>query len=497
LARFAAALVDPARAGVGDSLRIGQVEAPANNQEEKRMKKFSIGAAISAAALVLAPVASADGSEALGPPSVPVASGTGIAVGGVGMQNAPGTPKSFTVTVPSGALVKQVLLYWEGHWTDHGPYWGNVPQVDGDDTISVNGNPVTGTRIGGSTAFFVQFAGAVTGTEKFVTYRADITGLGLVGPGATSLTISDMLFRSNHPFGFPFLYGNDGAGVVVVYDAGGSAATIAVRDGLDLAYFGFAAPLDTTVPRTFSFPASTVSRSATLATLVGSAEGVDLPSPRPNQLVVTFAPVGGTTVVNNPWGSNQGGEFDVVTHPLTVPAGASSITVQGLSAGAVGRPASFAWNVAALSVSAPPAAHTLGFWMNWSSCSGGNQAPILDQTIAAAGGSVAIGDLDVATCDVAVRILGKRDVVTGANRASDAAYNLAAQLLAAKLNVVAGAGTCATATSAIASAQSLLAGIDFTGTGAFLPSGGPPPPERTQANNLASTLDDYNNGLVC
>ena len=38
----------------------------------------------------------------------------------------------------------------------------------------------------------MQFAGAVDGTEKFVTYRADITRLRLVSAGANTLTISDM-----------------------------------------------------------------------------------------------------------------------------------------------------------------------------------------------------------------------------------------------------------------------------------------------------------------
>ena len=43
--------------------------------------------------------------------------------------------------------------------------------------------------------------------------------------------------------------------------------------------------------------------------------------------------------------------------------------------------------------------------------------------------------------------------------ASDPAYGLAAQLLAAKLNVVAGAGTCSGATAAMASGQTLLSAI--------------------------------------
>jgi hypothetical protein len=128
------------------------------------------------------------------------------------MQENPDTPGSFSVNVPAGATVTQVLLYWEGHWTDHEEHWANEPQVDGDAFVTVNGTAVSGTKIGGSTAFFTQSVGAVEGTEKFVAYRADITELNLVGAGATLLTVDDMLFRSNFPNSWPWNQGNDGAG---------------------------------------------------------------------------------------------------------------------------------------------------------------------------------------------------------------------------------------------------------------------------------------------
>ena len=148
-------------------------------------------------------------------------------------------------------------------------------------------------------------------------------------------------------------------------------------------------------------------------------------------------------------------------------------------------------------------ARTIGYWQNWSSCSAGNQAPVLDQTLGSfpvgAGQTVAgvyIGDLYVSTCTAAVRILKKSDVVSGGNRANDGAYGLAAQLLAAELNVQNGADTCSAVTTAIADAQDLLGDIDFTGTGSFLPpnsSGG----TRAEALALASTLDEYNNSNLC
>ena len=70
---------------------------------------------------------------------------------------------------------------------------------------------------------------------------------------------------------------------------------------------------------------------------------------------------------------------------------------------------------------------------------------------------------------------------------------MAAQLLAAKLNVTAGAGTCSAATTAIADGQALLVAIAFDGlTHARMTSA-----QTTQANTLATTLDRYNNGLLC
>jgi hypothetical protein len=142
---------------------------------------------------------------------------------------------------------------------------------------------------------------------------------------------------------------------------------------------------------------------------------------------------------------------------------------------------------------------TIGFWKNWASCSGskGGQKPVLDQTLASfpiASGQtthgVVIGKLYVDTCAEAVAILNKTDL-SGKKQSSDAAYNLAAQLLAAKLNVQAGAGVCGPVTIAIAQAQALLYTINFNGTGTYLKKMSPT--QAALANCLATWLDDYNN----
>jgi hypothetical protein len=151
-------------------------------------------------------------------------------------------------------------------------------------------------------------------------------------------------------------------------------------------------------------------------------------------------------------------------------------------------------------------ARTIGFWKNWTSCDGkGNQAPVLDETLQAAGGRIQLGDFAVSidyVCQVAVDVLDKRDiddpalVADGKKKAGDAAYGLAAQLLAAKLNVAATAGTCTALIDAIADADALLAAEGFDGTGNYLKGGNNAALSAT-ATELASVLDDYNNNLLC
>ena len=157
----------------------------------------------------------------------------------------------------------------------------------------------------------------------------------------------------------------------------------------------------------------------------------------------------------------------------------------------------------------PPSgdARTIGYWKNWSECSGGNQynkalaRNELNTTLnfylptGLQNSIYPFGDIaGPLTCTQAVRLLGKSDMNSGKKQASDPAYNLAAQLLAAKLNLAA-TGACADAVTAINAAQALLAAIDFTGTGTY--KNKMSPAQVTQANTLARTLDDFNNNLLC
>jgi hypothetical protein len=97
-------------------------------------------------------------------------------------------------------------------------------------------------------------------------------------------------------------------------------------------------------------------------------------------------------------------------------------------------------------------------------------------------------------CEAAHAILDKRDVDSGRKRASDAAYGLASQVLAALANLSATATTCASATGAVVEAQDLLESISFEGTGSYLRSRHP---LYGPAVSLAHVLDSYNSGVLC
>ncbi len=417
-------------------------------------RRRKMGAAlllVISAGLLRPSMAGADGTETLGPPSVPVASGTAVAVAGVGLggptiynggTGQPNQPGTFAVSVPAGATVKQVLLYWEGH-----SYEGTAH----DDSVTLNGTSVTGTLIGGPTLFFADVRAAA--------FRADVTALGLVGPGTTTLTVAGM----NNSFA------NNGAGVAVIYEAAGTPGSITLRDGLDLAYAEFAPTLDTTVPQTFSFGAEAAPRTAQLGIMAASV-GAN----RPNAIRITTGGV--TTTLENPLFSGEGPEWDAESIPVTVPAGATTVTVEALSQGdgSSNRPASFSWIVGSLSVPVTPAvppsagAGTPGYWRNhpeaW---------PVTSLTL---GG----------TTYSQAQLLA----ILEQPKSRDMTYVIASQLIAAKLNVLIGAdSSCISAT--ISAADSWLAtnkiGTNVSAGSAAWKHGEP----------LKNTLDAYNNGQLC
>ena len=151
---------------------------------------------------------------------------------------------------------------------------------------------------------------------------------------------------------------------------------------------------------------------------------------------------------------------------------------------------------------------TIGYWKNWTTCDGhGNQQEKAEAANLLAGATqvwlvdyvlpITLGSYVVDNCLDAVSILDKRDVSSGKKRAGDAAYGLAAQLMAAKANYAAGATQCGAASDAIAAGDALLTSIGFDGTGGYLKGGKNAAAQKAQATSIAGTLDSYNNGALC
>lgn len=145
---------------------------------------------------------------------------------------------------------------------------------------------------------------------------------------------------------------------------------------------------------------------------------------------------------------------------------------------------------------------TIGFWKNWASCttSSTNKKPVLDQTMAKAtppgiqvDSFYLKGDPSnpnvASDCSNAVNLLNK-STFTGKKMASDPLFNMVAQLVAAELNLTAGAYKCGPVLTAISSGNTLLTKYSFNGNGY---TGKLTSADTTLANNIAQRLDDYNN----
>ena len=150
---------------------------------------------------------------------------------------------------------------------------------------------------------------------------------------------------------------------------------------------------------------------------------------------------------------------------------------------------------------------TIGFWKNHASCktSNGNQDPVLDETLAAADLLTPPGiklsnvlTLHAGDCVKARNLLDKTTIDGKKKKASDPLFNMAAQYVAAKLNIIGGAGSCPNADAAITSALNLLTKYAFNGGSSGNGyTGNLTAADKALANSLNTTLDQYNNGLLC
>jgi hypothetical protein len=145
---------------------------------------------------------------------------------------------------------------------------------------------------------------------------------------------------------------------------------------------------------------------------------------------------------------------------------------------------------------------TIGYWKNWSSCTGGGQytkALARNELYGTLDGNLpqTIGLLlltaDKQGCLNAVNILSKNDL-KGNKMASDPAYNLAAQALAAMLNRHATNKVCPVGWPRLDAAQNLLVTIKFNGQNGYAKTMSAA--QITQANTLAQQLDALNNNIA-
>ena len=252
---------------------------------------------------------------------------------GVGLQDS--QPETININVPGNVV--QALLYWGGAVTNNSA---------SDGSILVDGGAVNGTLIGGPAYFFTS------GAKDFYysNYRADITGL--VASGANSFAIDGLDNKDGDGNGE-----NSGAGILVIYDDGSGTSEIGVRDGLDLAFAGFPEPRKSTIAQTYNFASASEDRVAQLVIFAGSVG-----ENRTSTIALTTN-AGDIPDLVNVLSSNDGNLWDTINADITIPAGATSLTMEAISDGAAA--ASFNWINGTLSVP-PPGGEgcTPGFWRN-------------------------------------------------------------------------------------------------------------------------------------
>jgi hypothetical protein len=296
----------------------------------RRSLKSNVSVALGLFILCLSSVAFADGTEMLGAPTITIAEGTGILTAGVGLADA--QPGMITVDLPAGVTVQQVILYWEG-----------ANQAPGDltptDTIEVDGNPVTGDFIGGDTLYANDY--------RTVSYREDITALGLIGPGSNSISVGGLDFTAT----------NSGAGVLVIFDDGSTDSEIDIRDGNDFAFINRDVPLNETMIQVFDFTPENVDRVGSVNMFVSSvSDDTGIYGFRPSSFEVATG--GDTAVFPDQLNSNDGRYWDSVNLVVTVPAGAENLSVEVFSRddGVVAPgnlPASLIWLAAGFELQTP------------------------------------------------------------------------------------------------------------------------------------------------
>jgi len=100
----------------------------------------------------------------------------------------------------------------------------------------------------------------------------------------------------------------------------------------------------------------------------------------------------------------------------------------------------------------------------------------------------------ILTCAQVVNLLSK-NAINGDKRAGDPVYNMLAQMVGAKLNLAAGAGSCTALDNALTGASALLVSIGFNGTGSYKDSG-LTAQQRADVILWAGIFGSYNEGTL-
>ncbi|MEM7167932.1 MAG: SdrD B-like domain-containing protein [Planctomycetota bacterium] len=289
----------------------------------------SLSCLVLAMALWVPGVCRADGTETLGP--TPLAAGTDLIGAGIGLFD---QPNQIYVDIPAEATVVQAYLYWNGF---HSAEFGD-PQIAAQLNVGATVQ-VPGTLIGGSTFFF-----SINGSPRnSTTYRADITDFPWVA-GVNELSLSSLTNNKS----------NNGASLLLVIDDGTALRELQLADGQDLAFINFAPPLDTTVPQTFSFAPASYERIAEVTIIAGSVAGPLSGSTAVRPNIIRAESGGVETLFADELAAVSGDEWDHIVLEVTIPAGATTLEMQALSASIIeddtNEPASFAWIGTALSL---------------------------------------------------------------------------------------------------------------------------------------------------
>lgn len=402
--------------------------------------------------LFLAPTVLAQYVETLGPSTAVLVPGTGTATAGTGLfDDGEGT---ISIDIPAGVTVDQVLLYWGGR--------DNLEQ---DDEVLVDGTPVTGTLIG---------TAALSQRAKAFAFRADITGLVTLTPGAvTAVEITG--------FGAPdasnTIASRDGASIVAILNDGTTPGVIDIRDGADFAWDRPGQPADeqVTVPQTFVVAAAAFDRTANMFFFVGDTE-----ASRPDSIAVT---VDGSLAFGqrNFFVAADGEQWSNQTVDVLIPAGATTITVEVFSGPRPPRPGegsaeSLTWNAGGFYLppsddGGPGCTYTQGGYKNYEQHPDRWPQDVVDNGLDLGGVVYSFSELQD-WLDTAVR--------------GDKTISMAHQLIAAKLNVLNGADPTDLGTT-IADADQWLADHGGVGSGQRQWDGG---------EVLKNTLDAFNNGDI-